>query len=111
MITHELYHLHRQRRMIKVRKPLFPPKWIRFLDKVAMGVAIIGPLSAVPQAYKIWVYQNASGVALSSWSIFFFCNILMLIYGIAHREKVMITMYILWMLMNGSIALGILLYG
>ncbi len=111
MSNHSLYHLHRQNRIVKIRKPIFPDKWIRILDKIVMCVAILGPICTLPQIYKVWAFQNTEGLSLISWGSYLVFNFPLLLYGIIHREKIMITMYVLWIIMNTSIVLGILLFG
>ena len=110
MSNHPLYHLHRQSRIIKVRKPLLPDKWIRLLDKITLYTAILGPILTIPQIYKIWILQSAEGLSLLTWGSYSLLNIPILIYGIAHREKIIITMQTLWALVNCSVAIGIILY-
>ena len=111
MSNHPLYHLHRQSRAVKIRKPLFPAKWIRILDKIIMVVAVLGPVCTLPQVYKIWYLQNAGGISLIAFGSYLFLNFPMLIYGIAHRDRIIIQMYILWIIVNAAIVLGIILYG
>jgi uncharacterized protein with PQ loop repeat len=111
MSNHPLYHLHRQNRLLKLRKPLFPTKWVKLLNRVAMTVAILGPIVTLPQVYKIWSLQNATGLSLISWGGCLAFNFPMLLYGIVHREKIMVRMYILWILVNGAVVLGIVLFG
>jgi hypothetical protein len=76
-----------------------------------MCVAVLGPILTIPQIYKVWVSGSVEGLSLLTWGSYFFLSIPILIYGIAHREKVIITMQILWVIVNGSVALGIILAG
>ena len=110
MAQHPLYHLHRQNRLVKIRKPLFPAKWIKVLDVIAMCVAVLGPILTIPQIYKVW-FESAEGLSLITWCSYLLFNTPMLIYGIAHRDKVMTLMSALWMLVNASIVSGILFRG
>jgi hypothetical protein len=111
MSNHPLYHFHRQNRIVKIRKPLFPAKWIKLLDKITMCVAILGPILTLPQIYKIWALQSAGGSSLLTWGSYLAFNFPMLLYGIVHQEKVMIRMYVLWIIVNASVVAGIILYG
>ena len=88
-----------------------PDPKIKFLDNLVMCVAVIMPLTAIPQIYKIWFLQNAAGVSLLTWSLFFIMAIPMLIYGLVHREKVLIVLNVLWLIMYGFVIIGTIIYG
>ncbi|MFH0776652.1 MAG: PQ-loop domain-containing transporter [Patescibacteria group bacterium] len=110
MPSHPLYHLYRQKKLVKLRRPLFPERWVKILDKIAMLVAILGPIFTLPQIYKIYALQNVEGLSLISWGSYLVFNIPMLLYGIVHCEKMITRMYFLWILVNGSIVAGIILF-
>jgi len=103
-----LHHYHRRKRAT-VGKP--ENRLIKAFDKVIYAVAIIGPLTTLPQIIKIWGSKSADGVAASTWCAFLFFNLFWIAYGALHREKPIIIAYILWFLVNGSVALGAILYG
>lgn len=84
--------------------------WIALLDKLLMIVAIVSPLMSLPQAYNLYSSQSAGSLSLLSWSSWALFNIPWIIYGFVHKQKPIITMYILWFLMNMSIVIGIILY-
>ncbi|MFH0776251.1 MAG: PQ-loop domain-containing transporter [Patescibacteria group bacterium] len=111
MPSHPLYHLYRQSKVVKLRRPLFPEKWVKILDKVVVIVSLLGPVFTLPQIYKIYAMQSAEGLSLISWGSYLAFNFPMFLYGLAHREKVISRMYFLWILVNGSIVVGILLFG
>jgi len=105
-------HLHKRKRIHENLEP-YPhsnPK-IRFLDNLIMVVAIIFPFTALPQIYNIWINNNVDGVSLTSWSLFFILSIPFLIYGIVHKEKPLIVMYSLWLVVHASVITGIVLFG
>ncbi|MCF7846321.1 MAG: hypothetical protein K9L85_03720 [Candidatus Peribacteraceae bacterium] len=110
MPSHPLFHLYRQNKFVKIRRPLFREKWVRIVDKIAMVISVLGPAFTLPQIYKIYSIQSAEGLSLISWGSYLAFNIPMLVYGLAHREKVMIRMYILWILVNAAVVVGILLF-
>jgi uncharacterized protein with PQ loop repeat len=103
-----LHHYHRRQRLVKNKSE---GKLIKIFDRIIYVVAILGPLTTLPQIIKIWNERNADGVAASTWCAFLFFNTFWITYGILHREKPIIITYILWFLMNGSVALGAILYG
>ena len=86
------------------------PKFTTFIDKFVYVLAFAGPLMTIPQILEIWVHHNGEGVSALTWSAYFIFNIFWLTYGILHKEAPIILAYILWMFVNGSVAIGAMLY-
>ena len=107
---HTLQHLNRQKKIINIRKPLFRSEWMQWLDKIAYIVGILGPLFTLPQAYNVWILQEVAGVSAFAWGSAFILDIPLLIYALAHREKLMIMIYIAWATINFLIAFGVIIY-
>lgn len=111
-MKHGEYHIH-QRERIHLHHEEYPhpdPK-IRLLDNIVMCVAVIMPLTSIPQIYNIWFLRNITGVSLLTWSLFFIMSIPMLIYGFVHKEKVLILLNALWLIMYAFVIVGIVIYG
>ena len=110
-MTIAIHHLHKRKRIHEGHE-VYPSreKWKRFLDKLVYVVGIFGPLLTIPQILKIWVNQSAGGVSIISWTAYFFGAIILLLYGIAHKEKPLIIMYSLWIVVDIIIVVGILIY-
>ena len=108
----DAFHLHRRKR-IHQQHQQYPnqPPGIRLLDHVVMAVAVIGPLTTAPQIYKIFMEKTAAGISLFTWSAYLLLTFPLLLYGIVHRDKQLITMYSLWIVANGIVVIGTLLYG
>jgi len=114
MGTHSqgLHHFQIRKRTHQKHEPYpHPDKLKRFFDKVIYFVVILGPIMNLPQLFKIWIYQNATGVSLVSWIGFTIFSIIWLIYGILHKEKPIIFMNLFLMVIQAFIALGTFLYG
>jgi uncharacterized protein with PQ loop repeat len=110
--TAGLHHLHKRKRIHqKHEKFPHPNKWKRYLDHVIIAVAIIGPLMTIPQIYKIWIYHNASGVSLLTWSTYLLTSFIWLAYSIAHKDKALFLAYVLWIIITFLVVIGVLLYG
>ena len=106
------HHLHKRKRTYGKKEPYPHPKlWKRILDKLVYVVGVLGPLSTIPQILKVWVEQSASGVAILTWIFYFLGAIVLLFYGIAHKEKPLIIMYSLWIVVDIILIIGIILYG
>lgn len=105
------YHLHRRKRIYqKLEKYPHPNKGIRALDRLVLILAFIMPIVELPQLIKIFAEKTAEGVSLSTWSFFVLCGIPWLIYGIVHKEKPIVILYLLWIIIDSAIVIGILLY-
>lgn len=104
---------HHKRRGLHKKQNLPAPrkKAIRFMDKIIYLGGVLVPLTLLPQVLKIWVNKNASGVSIVSWIAFLGGATFWLTYGILHREKPIIFMYITMLLLEILIIIGILLYG
>ncbi len=84
---------------------------MRLIDGAAVTAGIIGPLMTLPQVLKIYVEHNASGVSVLSWLAFAIADIPLFIYGVAHRDKVLIITYAAWFVLNLVVAFGAIIYG
>lgn len=111
-MTIAIHHLHKRKRIHeKHEKYPHPNKWKRFLDKLVYVVGVLGPLWTIPQLMKIFVNKNASGLSLITWIAYFFGAIILLLYSFSHKEKPLIIMYSLWVIIHIIMIIGILLYG
>ncbi|MEA2701426.1 MAG: MtN3 and saliva related transrane protein [Candidatus Parcubacteria bacterium] len=86
-------------------------KWIRFIDVFVYPIGFLGIAAAMPQIAQIWVYHNADGVSVLSWTMWGFFSIVWVFYGIAHKARVMVILNSIWVVLNLGIALGAYLYG
>lgn len=64
----------------------------------------------LPQLFKIWLQKDATGVSFISWASFSIFSLAWLVYGILHREKPIIFMNLLLMVIQALIATGVILY-
>jgi uncharacterized protein with PQ loop repeat len=81
------------------------------IDKLIYFVAIVGPLSTVPQVLKIWNLKNAAGISALTWFFYIFINFFWLTYGIIHKEKPIIITALLCIILDFFVFLGALIYG
>ena len=106
------HHLHLRKRISKGLEP-FPARtaWLRLLDRAIYAVGIVGPLATLPQIYKIYSTQDATGVAPLSWGIYALFDIPWIFYGLAHKEKPIVLTYSLWLFFNALVSAGAVVYG
>lgn len=98
------YHL-RKRKVI----PTTGNSAVKIMDKLIYVIAILGPVMTLPQVYKIWIDRQTVGVSLASWGTYFVLNIFWITYGIIHKSKLLVFTYFLWFIVNGLVALGVIL--
>jgi uncharacterized protein with PQ loop repeat len=81
------------------------------IDRAMTIVAIIHPISALPQVVEIFSTQNASGVSLITWLLFMLIGVIFLLYAVIHKIKPMIINQIIWFIMDLLVVTGVLMYG
>ena len=106
-----IHHIHKRKRVHKKLKA-YPHenKWVNFLDRFLIVVAVIGPLIALPQIIRIFVFNSAAGVSGLSWGLYALFNIPWFIYGIVHKDKPIMIAYSLSFVANLTVLTGTLIY-
>jgi len=75
-------------------------------------VAILGPFSAAPQIYEIWVTdKSAAGVSFMTWTLFLVMSIIWFTYGAVRRDRPIMISNGLWCIMELIIMLGAARFG
>lgn len=105
-------HLAIRKRVSKHLEP-YPSThfWKRLLDTLVYTVGILGPLATIPQVYKIYAFEDATGISPLSWILWAVMDIPWILYGLAHREYPLVLTYTLWCVFNSLVFIGALLYG
>ena len=68
------------------------------------------PLFELPQAWAIYSTQSAQDVSLTTWGFFVVSNLAWIAYSIRNKLKILIFVYSLYMIIEVSIVVGIILY-
>jgi uncharacterized protein with PQ loop repeat len=111
-MTDGIHHLHKRKRIHGQGEPYpHPDKWMSTLDSLVFVVALFSVLMTIPQVLEIWMSRSASGVSLISWTAYSISSVFWVIYGLVHREKMIIAVYALFALLNMAVVAGILMYG
>jgi len=79
-----------------------------WIDGLVLIVAVGGTCMMIPQILKIWQGQTAAGLALPTWIAYVVGTSFWLLYGIVHKDKVLIIVNILATIFNACIVIGIL---
>ena len=83
----------------------------RAIDRLVNVVAVVGPITTVPQIVEIWfVDHSAAGVSLVTWSLFLVMAAIWLLYGLAHRARPIVVSNSLWLVMQALVVAGAIRY-
>lgn len=99
MVKHGHAHRHLHRKKQK--------DWF---DYILYFFMVATPLFELPQAWKIYTTQSAADVSLATWSFFVLSNFVWIAYAVRNKLLPLIIAYSLYMLIEVSIVIGILLY-
>lgn len=73
-------------------------------------LAVAAPIALLPQVYQIFAYKDASGLSLTTWLLLGCSNCLWGVYGLVHKEKLVLTASCLMAILNMVVVYGIILY-
>src|SRR3989338_486327 len=80
------------------------------IDTLAYTASFLSLLFTLDQVRIIWVEHNVSGVSLFAWGAYTLSSTVWFAYGYMHRDRVLITTSFLWIIFNGLVVLGALIY-
>ena len=95
-----LSHLHKKK---KQRVPYTS------LDYLVYIISFVGPILTIPQIYDVWIRKDFS-VNVITWGSYIIIEMIWLYYGIINKVRPIILSNCLWILVNGLVILGALLY-
>jgi len=81
------------------------------VDRIIYAVACIEPLFSVPQAYEIFRAHSAVNVSIVTWIGYEAMTAIWVWYSIVHRDKLLLLYQGLFLVIDGSIIVGALIYG
>jgi len=67
-------------------------------------------LFTVDQVRIIWVEHHPSGVSFLSWAIYTVSAFVWFIYGIVHKDKVILTTNLMWFAFSLLVVIGVVVY-
>lgn len=77
------------------------------IDTLAYTVSILSLLSTADQVRIVWVEHNTSGVSFLSWAFYTMSALVWFVYGIVHKDKVLIITNFLWAAFALAIVIGV----
>lgn len=83
-------------------------KKTKSIDKIIYLAVIMGPIMTIPQIYSIWINKN-TGVSIITWISYLIITLIWLFYGITHKEKPIIIVQSLWIIIDLLIISGLII--
>ncbi len=79
-------------------------------DKLVYLAGLVMVILTLPQVKNVWMDKNTAGVSGVTWGTYFLGAVIWFAYGIKHKEKPIIFMYLAWMILDALIFIGTLVY-
>ncbi len=80
------------------------------VEKCMWLVAIVAPLSTIPQILDIYTTHRVMGISLLTWIMYALIPIFWLVYGVAHKDKYIMINNVLWFIVSSVVVVGILVF-
>jgi uncharacterized protein with PQ loop repeat len=81
------------------------------MKRLLGGISIFTLLMTVPQIYAIWASRQAAGVSLLSWSAYLISACVWFVYGVQQRDHNIYLPCVGWVLLDGAVVVGVIVYG
>ena len=75
------------------------------------GMSVFTMIMTVPQVLAIWVGHQAAGVSILSWSAYLVSALLWLLFGIRRRDWNIYLPCLGWIVLDGAVIAGTVVYG
>ena len=80
------------------------------LDRLTYLAGILLPILTIPQAYSVLIDKSTEGVSLITWSFYLLSSALFAIFGVAHKEKLLMITYIPFVVVEAAIVIGLIVH-
>ena len=81
------------------------------LRRLLGGMSIFTLLMTVPQVLTIWVGHQAAGVSVLSWGAYLLSAVLWFWYGLRLGDRNIYLPCVGWVVLDGAVIVGALVYG
>lgn len=109
MHHHGLHHIEEERRAAG-GAPHRSERWKREFDELMYAVGVAGPLFVIPQIIQVWFAVGAAGVSPLSWGLLGLGSLLWVVYGVIHKERVIVVSNALFATVDFLVAVGAVLH-
>ena len=83
----------------------------KVMKRLLGALSIFTLVMTVPQILAIWVSREAAGVSLLSWSAYWVSALVWFWYGVRQRDRNIYLPCLGWLLLDGAVVVGAVLYG
>lgn len=80
------------------------------VDKICYAASVFMPATAIPQIHQLYTTHDADSLSLLMWVLYLVGIIPFLLFGIQHKEKQLVVLNVLWLIVTLTIIVGILLF-
>lgn len=81
----------------------------KLLDELIYPIGLIAPIMTVPQLVDVWNKPANGSVSILTWGAYAFVSFFWIIYGLFHREKPIVLINCLLLVLNLLIVYGVLI--
>jgi len=87
------------------------PQSDTLLRRFLGGMSIFTLVMTVPQVWTIWIDRQAAGVSILSWGAYLLSAVLWFWFGLKQGDKNIYLPCVGWMVLNGAVVVGAIVYG
>jgi uncharacterized protein with PQ loop repeat len=87
---------------------LTPP---RLIKRLLGSLSIFTMVMTIPQVLTIWVSHRAAGISMVSWGAYLVSAAVWLWYGLQKRDRNIYLPCLGWIILDGAVIVGALVYG
>jgi uncharacterized protein with PQ loop repeat len=80
------------------------------INRICAVFAVFMPLTTLPQIIMLYTTHNASGLSLLMWVLYSIGVIPFLLFGIIHRHSQLVVLNTLWLLVQITMIVGIVIF-
>lgn len=81
----------------------------KFFDKSMYILPLLAPIMTLPQLLDVWQNHQKAHVSILTWGAYTLLSAIWVYYGFLHKEKQLILVNFLLLLIDGAIVVGLLL--
>ena len=81
------------------------------MKRLLGSLSIFTLAMTLPQIYTIWVNHQAAGVSLLSWGAYGLAALVWFWYGLQKRDPNLYLPCVGWLVLDGAVVAGALVYG
>jgi len=87
-----------------------PTAGVSGIDALAYIVSILSLLFTADQIRIIWAEHDARGVSFLSWLFYAIAAFVWFVYGMVHKDRVLIITNFLWVAFALAVVIGVVVY-